>query len=378
MTYFSVTTGLDHAVGAGFPFLNGKTVALITNHTGQTTQGRSVVDLLHSAPNVKLVSLFTPEHGLRGQDDDAVSDGVDVATGLPVCSLYGPRQQPDASQLQEIDLLVYDIQDAGCRFYTYISTLLWCMKAASTTGIGLLVLDRPNPLGGAAVEGPLPDPEKLSFVACHTIPLRHGLTVGELARLFNHELSLNVDLTVEPVRGWQRSMMWSDTLLPWVNPSPNLRSPTQALLYPGAALCEFTNLAVGRGTDTPFQLIGAPWIDGRRLALKLHSQEFGIAASPVRFVPRARHYEDVMCGGILLEVTDRTRVKPVAFGLRLVLALLDLYPEKWQPENLMTLLANESVYNQLLAGTTVAEIEEGWQPTLQRYRERIVPHLIYH
>ncbi len=377
MSTCTVLPGLDRLAETGFAAIAGKTVAIVTNHTGRSIRGDSIVDLLQQQAGATISCIFTPEHGLTGKEDAEIPDGTEPISGIRVISLYGPRNAPEPADLYDIDLLVYDIQDAGCRFYTYISTLLGCMKSVSFTKTAMLVLDRPNPIGGLAIEGPLPDIDLLSFTACHPVPLRHGLTVGELAKLFNAELNLHVDLAVEPVGGLKRSMWWSDMLLPWINPSPNLRTPAQALLYPGAALCEFTNISVGRGTDTPFQLIGAPWIDGNILARAMSPNIVGLAEIPVKFTPRESTFLGNQCGGVLLEILDRESFRPVHFGLCLIRALIECYPSVWQSAGLLRLLANRAVYNDIVAGKPLNEIEEGWQPSLCHYRERIAEHLLY-
>ena len=256
----------------------------MTNHTGRDREGRSTIDLLHEAQGVTLIALFGPEHGIRGAVEEKVADARDEKTGLPIYSLYGTRRKPTPETLKGIDTLVYDIQDAGCRFYTYISTLGYLLEVAGqsrgwmTQPLRVVVLDRPNPIGGLAVEGPVLDSGRESFVAFHALPVRHGMTVGELARLFNAERKLGADLEVVRMEGWQRSDFYDSTGLPWINPSPNLRSLTEALLYPGIGLLETTNVSVGRGTDRPFEWVGAPWIDGRKLAAALAEENLPVFA----------------------------------------------------------------------------------------------------
>ena len=252
----------------------------MTNHTGLTREGVTTIDALFKAPGVKLVALFSPEHGIRGAVDTTVADSRDEATGLPIFSLYGKTRKPSPESLEGVDALVYDIQDVGARFYTYISTLGLVMEAAKEKGIPVYVLDRPNPIGGLAVSGPVRDPEFESFIAHHPLPVRHGMTVGELARLFNGERKIGADLHVIPCEGWRREDLYDRTGLLWVNPSPNMRSLTEALLYPGVGLLEASNLATGRGTDTPFERVGAPWIDPRAFAEALNG--LGLRRRPLR------------------------------------------------------------------------------------------------
>ncbi|MFY7952518.1 MAG: exo-beta-N-acetylmuramidase NamZ domain-containing protein, partial [Armatimonadaceae bacterium] len=295
----SVLAGIDVLLRDNLRLLDGSDCGLVTNHTGLTKDGIPTVDVLHHGPGVNLKTLFGPEHGIRGAVDERVDDGRDERTGLPVHSLYGPRTEPTDEQLRGLDTLVFDIQDVGCRFYTYLSTLGHTMVAAARNGLRYVVLDRPNPIGGDAVEGPLADESRLSFTAFHSIPVRHGMTLGELARLIVADRKLKLELVVVKCEGWRRADWWDATGLTWVNPSPNMRSLTQATLYPGPALLEFTNVSVGRGTDTPFEVVGAPWIDGRLLADELAGRAIpGVAIVPVSFTPDASRFAGERCGGV--------------------------------------------------------------------------------
>jgi len=276
-----VLTGIDVLERDGFKPLAGLRIGLVTNQTGRDRAGRSTIDLLFKAPGVKLIALFSPEHGIRGLADEKVSDTKDEQTGLPIFSLYGESRRPKAEQLKDIDALVYDIQDVGARFYTYITTLGYVLEEAGKAKLPVFVLDRPNPINGIDVEGPIADADKLSFTAYHRLPVRHGLTIGELARLYNDERHLNTDLRVIKMEGWRRAMWFDATGLVWINLSPNMRSLTEAALYPGIGLLETTNLSVGRGTDTPFEVLGAPWLDGPKLASYLNAKRI----AGVRFIP---------------------------------------------------------------------------------------------
>ncbi len=347
----SVLTGIDVLARDEFALLSGTRVGLITNHTGQDRDGVATVDVLHGAPGVELRALFGPEHGIRGALDEAVPDSRDERTGLAVYSLYGARYQPAPEMLEGLDTLVFDIQDIGCRFYTYISTLGHCLEAAAKHGLRFVVLDRPNPINGMATEGPLADDSRLSFTAYHPLPVRHGLTVGELAMLFAGERGWNANLVVVKCEGWKRADWWDATGLTWVNPSPNMRSLAQATLYPGVGLLETTNVSVGRGTDTPFEILGAPYIDGRTLAYALNAKNLpGVRFIPVRFTPRASKFADESCGGVNLLVTDRNKFAPVRTGLEIALSLRTLYLEQWQASKFMNLLASRAAMDGLLAG----------------------------
>ncbi len=274
-----VLTGIDVLERDNFKPLAGMRIGLVTNHTGRNREGRQTIDVLNKAPGVKLVALFSPEHGIRGLADEKVSDSKDESTGLPIYSLYGETRRPKPEQLKDLDALVFDIQDIGARFYTYISTLGYLMEEAAKVKLPVFVLDRPNPIGGIDVEGPIADSDKLSFISYHTIPTRHGLTIGELAQLFNKQRNIGADLRVIKMEGWRRAMWFDETNLTWINPSPNMRSLTEATLYPGVGLLETTNVSVGRGTDTPFEIVGAPWIQGDKLAEYLNQR--GVAGREV-------------------------------------------------------------------------------------------------
>jgi uncharacterized protein YbbC (DUF1343 family) len=327
---------------------------------------------------VKLVALFSPEHGIRGALDEKVSDSKDEKTGLPVYSLYGARRKPTADTLQGIDTLVFDIQDIGCRFYTYSSTLGLILEAAAEHKLRAVVLDRPNPIGGVAVAGPVLDPGRESFVAYHRLPVRHGLTVGELAGLYNVERKIGADLEVVRVQGWRRGDFYDRTLLPWINPSPNMRSLTEALLYPGIGLLETTNVSVGRGTDRPFEWVGAPWIDGRRLAQALAGHDLpGIRFVPLRLTPTGSVHKGQACGGVNFIVDDWNRFEPLRTGLTVAYELRRLYPKEWQTERFNVLLGHQATWEGLRNGATPQQLEEGWRKDLEQYQELRRRYLLY-
>jgi uncharacterized protein YbbC (DUF1343 family) len=374
-----VSNGIDVLVKENFARLKGRKVGLVTNHTGRDLDGRATIDLLHKADGVKLVALFSPEHGIRGALDEKVSDGKDEKTGLPVYSLYGPRRKPTKELLEGIDTLVYDIQDIGCRFYTYISTLGLILEAGAENKIKVVVLDRPNPIGGVAVAGPVraADAES-SFVAWHTLPLRHGLTVGELAGMFEGERKIDVDLEVVKIDGWRRSDFYDKTLLTWVNPSPNMRSLTQALVYPGIGLLETTNLSVGRGTDQPFEWIGAPWLDGRRLAAALAERKLpGVRFVPVSRTPVSSVHAKKECGGVQIIVDDWAAFEPVRTGLSIAVELRRLYPNEWSIERFDRLLVHPATFNGVKAGKSAEELESAWQAGLNEFKARRQKYLFY-
>lgn len=373
-----VLTGIDVLARSNFKALEGKRIGLITNHTGRDRNGRPTIDVLYKAPGVKLVALFSPEHGIRGLADEKVSDSKDDETGLPIFSLYGETRRPSAAQLKDLDALVFDIQDVGARFYTYISTLGYAMEEAAKVKLPVYVLDRPNPIGGVAVEGPLADADRLTFTSYHTIPVRHGMTIGELAQLFNAEKKIGCDLRVIKMDGWLRSMWLDDTNLTWVNPSPNMRSLTEATLYPGIGLLETTNVSVGRGTNTPFELVGAPWINGQQLAAHLNRQRIpGVTFVPVRFKPVSSVFKDEECGGINIIITDRSRFRPLLTGLEIAVALRKLYASDWKVDSYSRLLVNKDALERVKRGENAAEILRSWNIQLDEFRKRRAAALLY-
>lgn len=379
-----VLTGIDVLVRDGFQQLEGRRIGLITNLTGRDREGRSTIDLLAAARNLKLVALFSPEHGLRGIEDADVGDTRDQKTGLPVYSLYDQdRRRPSADMLKGIDTLVFDIQDIGARFYTYTTTCGYAMEAAAQHRIRFVVLDRPNPINGYDIEGPVADRELTdmplySFTSYHPVPVRYGMTIGELAMLFNSERKIGADLTVVKMEGWRRADYFDGTALSWVNPSPNMRSLTEALLYPGIGLLETTNLSVGRGTDTPFEVVGAPWLDGQKLAESLNRA--GLAGArfvPVRFTPHSSKFAYEECGGVNIVITDRGAFRPVATGVQIAYQLNLVYPGAWKVDDLLRLLVNRGALAALKEGKTSSQIAATWQPGLAEFARIRQKYLIY-
>ena len=377
-TSVKVLTGIDVLERDNFKQLAGMRIGLVTNHTGRNREGRQTIDVLNKAAGVKLVALFSPEHGIRGLVDDKVSDSKDEATGLPIYSLYGETRRPKPEQLKDLDALVYDIQDVGARFYTYISTLGYILEEAAKVKLPVFVLDRPNPIGGVDVEGPTADGDKLSFISYHTIPTRHGLTIGELAQLFNQQRKIGADLRVIKMDGWRRSMWFDETNLTWINPSPNMRSLTEATLYPGVGLLETTNVSVGRGTDTPFEVVGAPWIQGDKLADHLNKRGMpGVRFVPVRFTPKSSVFKDEQCGGVNIIVTDRVAFRPLLTGIEMALALRHLYANDWQVDKYLRLLVNADTLERIKRGESAREIMASWNSSLQEFRRARAEILLY-
>ncbi|MFZ4079623.1 MAG: exo-beta-N-acetylmuramidase NamZ domain-containing protein [Pirellula sp.] len=375
----SVRNGIDVLESQAFGLLQGQRVGLITNHTGRNLEGLNTVTVLSKAPGVKLVALFSPEHGFEGKlDISKVDNSQDKNTGLMIYSLYGENRKPTPELLSSIDTVVFDIQDVGARFYTYVSTMGEAMKAAAEHGKKFVVLDRPNPIGGQIVSGPMLDKGQEAFVAFHSLPVRHGMTIGELAKMFRDELKLELDLTVVPCEGWTREMNWDATGLTWINPSPNMRSLTQAFLYPGIGLIEMTNVSVGRGTDTPFQVVGAPWISGPLLAQELNREQLpGVVFIPIEFTPQSSKHANVACQGIELIITDRERFESVATGLAIARALRKLYPQAWETKNLNTLLRSQTIRDAILDGSIEPRFDERLHEGIFEFQQRRQKYLIY-
>jgi uncharacterized protein YbbC (DUF1343 family)/CubicO group peptidase (beta-lactamase class C family) len=376
-----VKLGIDVLVHDDFKVLDGKRVGLITNQTGVDSDHVTTIERLHKAKNVKLVALFSPEHGIEGKlDRDGIADSVDKKTGVPVYSLYKTKdRKPSEDQLKDVDVLVFDIQDIGARFYTYPATMCLALETAAKEGKKLVVLDRPNPIDGVTLEGPLLDKGRESFVGLLRLPIRHGLTVGELAKMFAKEKGIEDALIVVPCEGWKRDMYLFDTGLYWLNQSPNMRSMEAAVLYPGIGMLEFTNLSVGRGTETPFEVLGAPWIDEHKLAEMINAANPpGTRVVALRFTPTSSKFKDEECHGIHFIITDWEKFKSFELGLTVARSLVKLHKDDWQPEKWKTLLGNEEVYKRTLAGDEVVNILRSIENDLQSYRERVKEFLLYH
>jgi len=382
----SVKTGIDVLEEHGFDVLQmagrKKKIGLVTNQTGLDADGRRTIDILAQAPGVSLDAIFSPEHGVTGTlDTTDVNNSKDAATGVTVYSVYGAKdaaRRPPPEILTQLDAVVFDIQDAGVRFYTYETTLGYFLEAAASAGIELIVLDRPDPVTGSFVQGPVSDAGHESFTTYWTVPPRHGMTIGELAKMFNTERNINAKLTVVPMEGWQRGDWFDSTGLTWVNPSPNLRSVTEAGLYPGVGLIEGTNVSVGRGTDTPFELLGAPWMKGRELAAYLNARGIaGVRFVPVTFTPAASNYAGQKCEGVNLVLTERNALDGPELGIELAAALRKLYPADFKLERMSELLVNQAAYDGLVAGKDPRRIAQDWQEALERFELVRKKYLIY-
>ncbi|MGH9683468.1 MAG: exo-beta-N-acetylmuramidase NamZ domain-containing protein [Candidatus Acidiferrales bacterium] len=370
--------GIDVLEQEHFAPLRGKRIGLITNQTGTDREGRRTIDVLAHAPDVKLAAIFSPEHGIFGKEDAKVASTTDAATGLPIYSLYGQTSRPTPEMLQGIDALVYDIQDAGVRFYTFITTMAYSMESAAPRHISFYVLDRPDPLDGITIDGPMLDRDKLNFVGYFPMPVRYAMTLGELAQMFNAENKIGADLHVIQMKNWHREDPFEATGLAWIAPSPNLRSLNAALLYPGIEILQSAGVSVGRGTDTPFELFGAPWISGSQLAAELNRRFVpGVRFVPTRFVPDSGLYSGASCQGISLVITDRASLNPMLMGLEIASALQKLYPANFAADKMIELVGNAGTIAKLKAAESPTRIVGDWQDDLKSFRKVRAKYLIY-
>jgi len=374
-----VLAGIDVLAAENFARLRGKRVGLLTNQTGRARDGASTIDLLAKAPGVTLAALFSPEHGIRGEADDRIESSRDQKTGLVINSLYGKTLRPTAAMLEGLDVVVVDLQDAGARIYTYPAAIAYFMEEAAARKLPILVLDRPNPIDGFDIEGPAQDAGGNRYVGYLPMPMRHGLTIGELARLFNGEARLGADLTVVPMKNWQRDDWFDDTGIAWVNPSPNLRNLLAATVYPGIGAIEGTNISVGRGTDSPFEQFGAPWIDGPALAAALNESRMpGIRFYPVTFTPAlGAKLGGQACHGVFLIVTDRSRLHPVRVGLQIASMLSRLYGSQFKLEDAATLFAPKAMLEKIRAGADPTSIAASWAADEEKWRVTRAKYLLY-
>src|SRR5579863_4200290 len=372
-------TGIDVLEEQNFAPLRGKRVGLITNQTGVDAQGRRTIDVLAHADGVKLVALFSPEHGIAGQLDTAnVANATDAATGLKIFSLYGDTRRPTDQMLQGLDALVFDIQGAGVRFYTFITTMGYCMEAAAKHKIPFFVLDRPDPLGGEKIEGPMLDPSRISFVGYFRLPVVYAMTLGELAQMFNAENKLGLDLHVIAMKNWRRSQTFDQTGLTWIPPSPNLRTLNEAFLYPGVEILQAAGVSVGRGTDAPFEQLGAPWIHSDVLLNSLTPRQVpGVTFAAASFTPNDGLYKGEACAGVKLTITDREAFDSIRTGLEIADALHRLYPERFEVTKLMDLLASQTTVDALIAYQAPASIIVSWDSDLAEFRALRAKYLLY-
>src|SRR5882762_5657528 len=373
-----VLAGIDVLEAQKFAPLAGKRIGLITNQTGVDRNRRSTIDLLAHAPGLKLVALFSPEHGIRGAADERVPPGTDAATGLPVYSLYGDDVRPTDEMLAGLDALVFDIQDAGVRFYTYLTTMGYTMEAAAKRHLAYYVLDRPDPLGGERIEGPMLDRERMNFVGYFRMPVRMAMTLGEMAQMFNAENKIGCDLHVIPMRNWRRRDWFDDTGLPWVNPSPNLRFSRAEILYPGLEILQAGGVSVGRGTDRPFERFGAPWMRAAEFVDYMNRRPVpGVHFVQDRFTPDSGPFKGEICEGVSLLVTDRASFQSMHMGIEIAAALAMLYPDNFEVTKMIALVGNAETIRKLKAGDAPAAIVASWHGDLETFRQMRAKYLLY-
>jgi uncharacterized protein YbbC (DUF1343 family) len=388
-----VKIGAEILIEKHLDLIKGKKIGIVTNHTGILPDGRHIVDVLNEIEGVEIVALFGPEHGIRGEvpDGKSISHGVDAKTGIPVFSLYGEVKKPTEEMLKDIDVLIFDIQDVGARFYTYISTMSYCMEACAEMGKKFIVLDRPNPIRGVYVDGPILEPRFKSFVGLHPIPVAHGMTVGELAKMFNDEgwleNAVKADLTVVKMENYSRKMWFDQTGLPWVKPSPNMMTLKTAIVYTATCFIEGTNVSEGRGTQHPFEWIGAPWIDGEKLAKELNYYKLpGVKFEPISFTPTDIEkvtvdpkYEGEKCGGVYLNVYDREKFEPVKVGVYILYTLKKLYPDKfkWRTAGQDRLWGTDKVRLMIDEGKKPDEIIKTWEDDVKKFLSIRQKYLLY-
>ena len=373
-----VQTGIDVLVSEKFDSLSGLRLGLVTNHSGIDSVGRRTVDLLHRAQGIKLVAVFSPEHGFSGKAEGRVASAKEPLTGLPMYSLYGDTLSPTHKMLAGLDALVFDIQDAGARFYTYVTTMGYAMEACAKKGIPFYVLDRPNPINAVLVQGPVLDNNLRSFTGYFSLPVRHGMTVGELAEMFNVEKNMGLKLHVIKMRGYERGTWYDETGLLWLSPSPNLQTLTETILYPGVAMVEGANVSVGRGTLTPFELIGAPWINGEELASYLNNRNIqGIRFKPVDFKPNQSLFKNRLCHGVQMMLLDRQSLDSPALGIEIASALYRLYPKDFQIDKTLGLIGSRKVLQAIKKGQDPTSIVQDWQEPLEQFRELRSKYLLY-
>ncbi len=371
-------TGIDVYESTKPDPLAGKRVGLITNQTGLDSAGTRTIDVLAGRKDVKLVAIFSPEHGIDGSVDSSFADTRDAKTELRIYSLYGATRRPTDDMLHGIDVLVFDIQDAGVRFYTYVTTMAYCMEAAAKHRVPFFVFDRPDPLGGEVIEGPMLDPDRTSFTGYFSMPVRYAMTMGELAKMFNAENKIGADLTVVPLQNWERRDMYDQTTLKWTPPSPNLRTVDAAILYPGIEVLQAGGISVGRGTDKPFEVLGAPWIDAAKFAAALDRRNVpGVSFAPLWFVPNEGVYKGETCKGVWVFITKRSALESMRMGLEIADVLHQMYPDNFDLDKVIDLLGSQSTIKSLKRGDAPAEIVSSWSTDIGTFRVMREKYLLY-
>lgn len=371
-------TGIDVLEREAFARLHGLRIGLLTHKAGRTQDGRRTIDVLAAADGVRLVALFSPEHGLTADREGEIAGATETVTRLPVHSLYGTTKRPTPEMLRGLDAIVIDLQDVGVRFYTYATTMAYAMEEAARARVKVVVLDRPNPIAAAGISGPVLEADLRSFVGYFAMPIQHAMTMGEMARMFNAENGIGADLHVVAMQGYARERWYDETGLAWISPSPNLRRLQATVLYPGIGMLEFANISVGRGTPFPFEHIGAPWVDGKALAAALrHRQIPGVRIEAVEFTPKASKFAGQRCSGVRFTVDNRARFDAVRLGVEVAAALRGLHGEAFELRDLGRLWGSRKDLAALATGKEPAAIMNGWQPALQAFHQKRAPYLIY-
>jgi uncharacterized protein YbbC (DUF1343 family) len=372
-------TGIDVLEEEKFAPLSGMNIGLITNHSGLNSSGKRTIDLLFKSKNLKLKAIFIPEHGLFGNNEGNQNNSFrEPETGLTVYSLYGKTYRPTKAMLKGLNALVFDIQDTGVRFYTYLTTLGYAMEEAAKSGISFYVLDRPNPITASTVQGPAMDEDLTSFVNYIPMPIRYGMTIGEVAKLFKDKKKIKVDLHIIEMQGYNRTDWYDDTGLTWINPSPNIRNMAEAVLYPGVAMVEGANVSVGRGTNTPFEVLGAPWIDSEVLSEYLNQRKIqGVRFTPVDFTPSNNRFKSELCYGVRIVLLDRRSLDPTALGVEIISALYRLFPESFQIDKTLDIIGTRWILKSIKNGDEPEVIVQNWQDSLKRFKEERSKYLIY-
>ena len=374
-----VRTGLEVYEEMSSEPLAGRRIGVITNQTGADAFGHRTIDIFAGRSDVKLIAIFSPEHGIEGAREGSVENATDRPTGVPIYSLYGKTRRPTDAMLKGIDTLVFDIQDAGVRFYTYVTTMAYCMEEAAKHHIEFVVFDRPDPLGGDVIEGPMLDTDRTSFTGYFPMPVRYGMTLGELAQMFNEENHIGVKLRVFPLRGWRRDETYGQTGLKWIAPSPNLRTASEAFTYPGLEILQAGDVSVGRGTETPFEVVGAPWIHADEFAKELAGRAIpGVRVEAAKFTPRDGPYAGQVCNGVRIAVVDTTEFRSMRMGLGLADVLRRLYPNNFDVDKINALLGSQSTIDRLKRGDAPADIVAGWSGDLENFRKMREKYLLYH
>ena len=374
-----VKLGIDVLAENNFSIIKNKKVGLIINHTSINSNWRSTIEIIAESNVCELVAIFTPEHGFDGKLDEYINYGDSLIYNVPVYSLYGETLRPEKRMIRNIDYLIFDILDIGTRFYTYIGTMKYCMEVANENNIGFIVLDRPNPINGIDISGPmLKNINVFGLAGVHNLPIRHGMTPGELALLFKADEKMQLNLNIIKMEGWKREMWFDETELPWLNPSPNIRNMNQASLYPGLGLFERLNVANKRGLPSPFEMIGAPWINAYDFVNSLNKYNLpGVNFTPIKFFPEEHKYSNELCEGIYITITDREKLEPVKLGFIIIITLYKMYPEEFDINKLWHITRSKGLIQEIKNDPSIAELISYWNNDLDIFRNKRGKYLLY-